>query len=149
MRSARCQRSRLWVSARLDASLTELEAVLLDRHLRSCAACRHFAADTARHTELLRSTEIAEAPAPLEVAWAVPARRPPSRRALTVAVGLSAVAASLALTVGGQAPSFGGSPSFVAAAPTQQNDSLGVPRSPVPKPRGQNGIMRGEPGSLS
>jgi hypothetical protein len=38
----RCDRARQWSSLRLDGELSELECVLLDKHLESCGACLSF-----------------------------------------------------------------------------------------------------------
>jgi anti-sigma factor RsiW len=67
-----CSRARFWASLRLDDQLSELEAAMLDAHLRSCPSCRAFTAGADQTTADLRS-------APLEphalVSLSVPRRR--------------------------------------------------------------------------
>lgn len=50
-----CERSHEWISAELDGQLSELESVLLRRHLDRCPDCRIFAAEARAATALLRS----------------------------------------------------------------------------------------------
>ena len=42
LENSRCDRARQWSSLRLDGELSELESVLLDKHLETCGACLSF-----------------------------------------------------------------------------------------------------------
>lgn len=65
-----CGRCREWVSLDLDAELSEFEAVVMRRHVRSCADCRSFARELSAATALVRDT----APAEPEAAVTLPPR---------------------------------------------------------------------------
>ena len=43
--SVLCERSREWISLRLDGELSELAEKMLESHLARCAACRTFESD--------------------------------------------------------------------------------------------------------
>lgn len=94
-RHGRCDRARQWASLRLDGELSELEEVLLEKHLEGCSACRAFAARMERTTELVRLTPT-EIP---EIEYAPPERRvihlPVGRRAAIVAIAAAAALGSL------------------------------------------------------
>ena len=146
--SARCERSRFWVSLRLDGSLHELEATLLDRHLGRCSTCRRFAEDTARHTHLLRARELDEGIG-LDTEYAAHASARSRARLGTgaAAAAVAAIAASVVVAVGTGHPPTSGASAFAEAAPALLNDSLGAPRMPVRKPAGDS--VRGQFGSLA
>ena len=124
----------------------ELEAILLERHLGRCAACRGYAEDAERHTDLLRATELEEMPGRVPVPLQAPARRRVHRGVVVAAVGLTAVAASVSLTIGSRRNPPLGAPTFTAAAPVLQDDSLGVMRAPVRRRSDDSAFMRGELG---
>jgi Putative zinc-finger len=94
-RNSRCDRARQWASLRLDGELSELEEILLEKHLEECAACRTFEARMVRTTELVRSTPT-ELP---QIEYAPPRRRvvtlPVGRRAAIVAIAAAAALGSL------------------------------------------------------
>jgi hypothetical protein len=54
-RSGRCERARQWASLRIDGELSELEDVLLAKHLEGCASCSAFAARLTATTESVRA----------------------------------------------------------------------------------------------
>lgn len=58
----RCERAREAVSASADADLVDADAVRLDRHLSSCAACRSFAGRIERIRHHLRFEAVDEVP---------------------------------------------------------------------------------------
>ncbi len=64
-RSWACDRARHAVSLRLDGELSQLEGVLLERHLDRCPACAEFAADTAVLTSALRAAPLVELERPV------------------------------------------------------------------------------------
>ncbi len=66
-----CDRARQAVSLGLDSELSQLERVLLERHLDRCAACAEFAADLAALTHELREVAFV----PLERPMTLPLRR--------------------------------------------------------------------------
>lgn len=59
---ADCPRACEWISLRLDAQLSDFEAVLLEAHLAGCHDCRAFAESAAGLTEMLRAAPLEEAP---------------------------------------------------------------------------------------
>jgi predicted anti-sigma-YlaC factor YlaD len=82
-----CERTRGWLSLRLDGELSEFERALMDAHLSCCAECRAFEADTAALTFALRS-------APLE-RLAEPVALPQTRRRPARAIQVAAAAAAV------------------------------------------------------
>ena len=91
---ANCERSRAWVSMRLDGELSELEAALLGAHLRTCVACQEY-------EESIRGAVLALRSQPLEQvghALAVPGRRRVSVRPVALARVAAAAAAVVGLT---------------------------------------------------
>jgi predicted anti-sigma-YlaC factor YlaD len=144
MDSVGCQRTRFRVSLRLDGVLPHLEAILLDRHLRRCVACRRFADAAERDTMLLRSAEpeVLEGTVVFGETVRNPARILARRGIATAAVGLAAVAASIALTVGTRTPSPDQAVLRASAAATLQDDSLGVQRVSLRRP-GASDFVRG------
>jgi hypothetical protein len=94
-----CDRVRQWSSLRVDGELSELEDVLLEKHLGGCADCRSFEASLHSAARVLRTAPV-EAPT---VAFRVPRRAavrfPVSRR---LAVAAVAVAVALGSLVGSQ-----------------------------------------------
>jgi len=40
--TVRCDRARQWASLRVDGELSELEALMLERHVAGCASCREW-----------------------------------------------------------------------------------------------------------
>jgi hypothetical protein len=100
--------------------LSLFESTLLDRHLRRCADCCHFAAAAAAQTQLLRSAELEQ---PLRPVVIPAGRRRPVRRvaagALT-AVASVAAAAAVTLSPGGSqnsGSSLSASSKIVTGAP--------------------------------
>jgi anti-sigma factor RsiW len=94
-RNNRCERARQWASLRLDGELSELEEVLLEKHLEGCSACLAFEARMQRTTELVRLTP-AEIP---QLDFAPPPRRlvtfPVNRRIAVVGIAAAAALGSL------------------------------------------------------
>ena len=89
--SVLCERSREWISLRLDGELSELAEKMLESHLARCAGCREFESSAAAATGLVRT-------APLELPEQ-PIAAPRGRRlALVRPVGaVAATAAAVAL----------------------------------------------------
>ena len=90
--TARCDRARQWASLRMDGELSELEALMLERHVAGCDACRDWQAGVVRATELIRA-------APLETpSRGFEAPRPGQARfPLRYRLGVAAVVAAAAL----------------------------------------------------
>lgn len=87
-----CERVREQVSLQLDGELSQLEQVILGRHLTRCAACADYRTEVAAITRRLRE-------APLEHpdwVFTLPRRRSGSLRVVQVA----AAAATIAVAVG-------------------------------------------------
>ena len=95
-----CDRVRQWSSLRVDGELSELEDVLLEKHLGGCADCRSFEAKLRSTAQILRASPV-EAPA---VAFGRLPRRPAVRFPVSrrLAVAAVAVAAALGSLVGSQ-----------------------------------------------
>jgi predicted anti-sigma-YlaC factor YlaD len=91
LRPLACERAREWISLGLDGELSELEELLLQRHLTGCEECASFSATLRATTSRLRAT-------PLEM----PERRIelPRRRQWTVARVAYSTAAVAVLAVG-------------------------------------------------
>jgi predicted anti-sigma-YlaC factor YlaD len=93
-----CGRAREWISLRVDGELSELERLLLRRHLGRCTECREFAEGVRAATLLIRTTPVARpsrslGPDPVPV-------RAPRRFRLAAAAGLAALAAGVGVGVG-------------------------------------------------
>jgi len=147
--NARCQRSRQWISLRLDGSLNELEAVVLAHHLRKCGACARFSENVGASTRLLRAADVLAPRQPIALPAGVARARPPHRRARQAfafaSAGLAAVAAAVAL-VDTHVVSSGGEPPSVEASSVMPNDSLGVQRLSLRRPISHTNFIRGDVG---
>jgi hypothetical protein len=130
VRPAVCDRSRAWISLRLDGEISQIESALLRAHLSVCADCRSFGDDVAWQTEQLRAASLQRRQIPVSI----PRRRSFARRPLEVGTAIAAAAAaSIALVVG-----IGGSHNRPdvrqpRVAPTTfglTSDSLGLPTAP-------------------
>ena len=89
-----CERTRGWLSLRLDGELSEFERALMDAHLGCCAECRAFEVDVAAFTTALR-----EAP-PERLGEPVALPRRPRRPAHGIRVAAAAAAVLVAAGVG-------------------------------------------------
>ncbi len=120
MRPLACDRSRAWISLRLDDELSKFEHVLLGAHLALCSDCRRFADDVAWQAEAMRGAALERPSRPVTI---------PSRRAWRwPAVGIStgAVAASiLALAVGLRGHTQQPSSPLSTPRPAERADRLG------------------------
>jgi hypothetical protein len=95
MRPLACDRSRAWISLRLDDELSRFEHVLLGAHLALCRDCRRFAEDVSWQTQVVRGAPLEELSFPVSI----PSPRPWRWPALGISTG--AVAASIfALAIG-------------------------------------------------
>src|SRR5215831_9945065 len=120
MRPLACDRSRAWISLRLDDELSKFEHVLLGAHLALCRDCRRFADDLEWQTQAIRSASLQRMSYPVTI----PAQRPWRWPALGLSTG--AVAASIfALAIGlrGASPQEPSSP-LSTARPAQRADKL-------------------------
>jgi anti-sigma factor RsiW len=114
-----CGRARECVSLRLDGELSELERLLLRRHLSRCAACREFAASVEAVTTAIRETPQERPSRSLEP---VPAPSRPRMRLRLAAAALVVGAATVGGVIGGFVGSGGGNPAPTAPGPTQIAD---------------------------
>jgi predicted anti-sigma-YlaC factor YlaD len=105
----RCRRAREWSSLRLDGELSELERLLLRRHLGRCEECRAFAAAIEGATRMVRTTPLEQLERPLAPAAAV-APRSRRRVRLVAATALVVVAAGIGAVVGAVVGSAGNGP---------------------------------------
>ena len=104
-----CERSREWLSLRLDGELSELAEKMLESHLARCAACRTFESDVEVTSRLVRTAPLERPEQPI----ALPRGR---RRVLfrpAGALAASAAAVALGLAAFLNLPSSG----TLAAAP--------------------------------
>jgi ferric-dicitrate binding protein FerR (iron transport regulator) len=90
-----CERAREWGSLALDGELSELERVLLDSHLRRCAACAAYVVEITAISETIRATELEPVPRPV----AIPLRRRLAFASRALPAG-AAAAAVIAVTLG-------------------------------------------------
>jgi hypothetical protein len=91
-----CERCRSWVSLDLDAELSEFEAAVMRRHLRTCADCRTFARDVRAATALVRAARPERPQAPV----ALPVAAPHSVGVRRLSVGAAVAVASIAAVFG-------------------------------------------------
>ena len=122
-----CGRAREWVSLRLDGELSELERLLLWRHLARCGECHAFAASIEATTRSIRETPQERPSRSLDPAPR-PAR-PHARRRLAVAAIVVGAAAAGGV-VGGLVGSGGDTPLPTAPGPTEIADLPPVPTQP-------------------
>ena len=92
---------------KLDGELSEVERLLLRRHLARCEACRGFAAAITATTEAIRAAP-QEAPSRSAAADPLPQRRRRPLR-LAAATGLAVVAAGIGAGIGVLVEGGGGS----------------------------------------
>ena len=90
MRPLACDRSRAWISLRLDDELSKFEHLLLGAHLAVCRDCRHFADDVEWQTQSLRAVALESVTRPVTIPAARSWRRP------ALGISTAAVAASIA-----------------------------------------------------
>jgi predicted anti-sigma-YlaC factor YlaD len=124
-----CTRAREWVSLRADGELSELERLLLRRHLGRCEACRTFAETVGEVTEVLRTTPQELPSRTLEPAQ--PRIRERRRLRLRVAAAATALAAAGAVA-GVLIASEGGKSSPVQ--PPAGTTIVQLPDAPPPIP---------------
>jgi hypothetical protein len=120
MRPLACDRSRAWISLRLDDELSRFEHVLLGAHLALCRDCRRFSEDVSWQTQALRSAPME----PLSVRISIPSPRTWRWPALGISTG--AVAASIfALAIGlrGASPAHTQTP-LSTTRPAERADKL-------------------------
>jgi predicted anti-sigma-YlaC factor YlaD len=93
-RSQKCERMRGSISAELDGELSEFESIRLRGHLRVCASCQAFKADSERFATALRSAPLE----PLSRSVSVPSRR---RHVMHLRVPVAAAVAVSMIAAGG------------------------------------------------
>jgi predicted anti-sigma-YlaC factor YlaD len=119
--STDCDRYRGYISASLDAELSEVEGARLDAHLGLCAACRAYAVEARRTTRLLRAAPLEDLDFPI----VLPSRRLAVARRLQVAAAAAALVVTLGLSAVVGAVGGGGSGlSTNAASSSAQNAKL-------------------------
>jgi predicted anti-sigma-YlaC factor YlaD len=107
--SVLCERSREWISLRLDGELSELAEKMLESHLARCAACRAFESDVEVTSRLVRTAPLEQPEHPI----ALPRRRRPALFRPAGAVAATAAAVALGFAAFLNLPSSG----TLAAAP--------------------------------
>lgn len=129
-----CERSREWVSLRLDSELSELEQALLDAHLARCESCAAYVRAIDGATAMMRSAPLERLSEPIFLplrrrrAFSAQALRAGTATAAAVAcaVGLGTLFGSLGTT---KAPSLSAnaarlSNSNIASGPSTEADVL-------------------------
>jgi predicted anti-sigma-YlaC factor YlaD len=103
--SVLCERSREWISLRLDGELSELAEKMLESHLARCAGCRAFESDVAVTTRLVRTAplELPEEPVALPRGRRLALLRPAGAVAATAAAVVLGLAAFLNVPSSGTA----------------------------------------------
>jgi predicted anti-sigma-YlaC factor YlaD len=91
-----CDRTRAWVSAEVDGTLSDFESSLLRAHVGHCEACRSFRVDIAAFTHALRTAPLEESDLQVVV----------RRRRRTLAQPLRVTAAALAVAAVGLGTMF-------------------------------------------
>jgi predicted anti-sigma-YlaC factor YlaD len=128
----RCARAREWASLRADGELSELERLLLRRHLSRCGSCRTFAERLTATTQLLRSAPVERPSRTL-----APEVRPVRRRKVGLRVALAGALVVVAAATGGVVGSIVGGGDG-GPSPTQPNRDIALrPNTstvPVPTP---------------
>lgn len=133
-----CERARAWASLQLDGELSQIEAALLEAHLRRCLACAAMVAETAAATGLLRAASPEQPSRPLYMpAERGPARARPAALRLALAATLAALAAGLGVlagSVGGDSPAPEPSPAvdiaLLPSADEERDDRRGLRQQP-------------------
>lgn len=123
--SVLCERSREWISLRLDGELSELAEKMLESHLARCAGCRTFESDIGVASRLVRTAPLERPEHPI----ALPRGR---RRAYVRPVG--AVAATVAAVALGFAaflnlPSSGTLAAPIIRSANADNSDLNLQRA--------------------
>ncbi len=146
MRPLACDRSRGWISLRLDGELSRFEHLLLGAHLAACRECRGFASDVEWQTRSIREAALEPVARPVTI----PAARSWMRPALGVST--AAVAASIAaLAIGLRGPSNSRpSPPEPRATPAASiqglnGDTIGVRQGGLTPAEQSGGMLRGDP----
>lgn len=154
MTAPQCDRSRTWISLRLDGALSEFESALLERHLARCAPCSTFAVEAEGFTRVLRSAKLELTSSSV----ALPSLGG-ARRRLALAAGAAAAAAVAAAAIGAHTlgSTHQGSPPLEAARVhpaglaliAADGGNLGVKRGAELVTRLDAGVVRGSASHLS
>ena len=138
----RCERAREWLSLRLDDEISEIERLLLRRHLGRCAECTAFAESAQAVTDVLRGAD-QQVPRP-DFGVETPTPKPSRVRLrlrlgfalVVIAAGFGALAGFL--TSGAEGPGPVETPPQIAvlppAAPPAIPEEPEVPEPPAPEP---------------
>jgi hypothetical protein len=149
MRPLACDRSRAWISLRLDGELSRFEHLLLGAHLTVCRDCRRFADDVEWQTKSIRGAALEPLARPITIPSTRSWRRP------ALGVSTAAVAASIAaLAIGLRGPSPSGPASPI---PHARQVPAGVLRATQSErvhddamsTHTQAGSLRGDPSATS
>jgi len=120
MRPLACDRSRAWISLRLDDELSRFEHVLLGAHLALCRDCRRFAEDVSWQTHALRAAPME----PLSAKVTIPSPRTWRWPALGISTGAVAAAIfALAIGLRGASPAHTQTP-LSTSRPAERADQL-------------------------
>lgn len=126
----RCARARECASLRADGELSELERLLLRRHLSRCESCRTFADRLTATTQLLRAAPVERPSRAL-----VPEVRPVRRRKIGLRVALAGGLVLIAAATGGVVGSIvGGGDSSPSRTQPSRDIALRPDTSTVPVP---------------
>jgi anti-sigma factor RsiW len=135
----RCARAHEWASLRADGELSELERLLLRRHLSRCEPCRRFAEQLMMTTQVLRDTPV-ERPSRSVTPQVRPARTRRVRYRVAAAGALVAVAAATGGIVGSIVADGGSGTTPTGPSPdiALRPDTVTVPDPAPVEPPGEN-----------
>ena len=114
-RPCACERARQTISLMLDGEVSQLERVLLKRHLEACPQCLAFAADVNALTRELREAPLVEAERPVTLPRRRPAAYGVRRAGGLLAAASVAATALLAVVLPAQRPQLPSVTSSVTA----------------------------------
>lgn len=137
VRFSRCERARELVSLQLDGEISEIERLLVRRHLGRCDECTAFAESVQLATDTLRGSEqqvpgrgfVVESPKPSRARL----RLRLGLALVVVAAGLGALAGFL--SSGASGPEPGEAPTEIAVLPPNPPPAVpDAPEQPIPEP---------------
>jgi len=135
----RCERAREWLSLRLDDEISEIERLLLRRHLGRCTECTAFAESVQAVTDVLREADqqVPQCDFGIETPTPRPSR---ARLRLRLGFALVVIAAGFGalagfLTSGAEGPGSVEIPPQIAVLPPPAiPEEPELPEPPVPEP---------------
>jgi anti-sigma factor RsiW len=139
-KTVRCDRARQWASLRVDGELSELESLMLERHVAGCDSCREWQQRVERTTELLRASPLEPPRRRVELEGRDEARFPLRHRLVLAAVVAAAALGSLLGAALDRPEGSSPSPSpQLSLLPPEPGDQPPARLPPVPRRPGLHG----------